>query len=183
MHVTLEIEERDLPKETIEYRFYGDGGWWKRKGTFTKQHPATVYSVIATVHFEQNEMSVIRRAGLTEHTIWEGPEELYFSDNHLKSNLELPRRWKFKYDDPLDADMLQSMIDDDFKDLARKPTPQRRLTNFEHLAGGVRHIVYDCKTLAVANAIEHEFREGLVKFKRLIEFNDQQTQRVSTFEL
>lgn len=178
MHVTIEIEERELPAEYLEY-----GRGFFRRYTFEKVPARTVYSVIAIVYFETQELEVIQRADLYGHPIWKGPEETYLPDDWLKFNLELPRRDGCsgpKYANALD---LGDIIHPECLHLAYEAYKRRSNTCLVDLIDGHRHVVYDCPSLAAANTVEYEFREGLVLLKQLLVFNDKPASRVTTFEL
>jgi len=179
MHVTIEIEARDLPEQTVKY----GGGWLRPAKFFRKERARRVQSVVATVHFDPEETDTIRRAGLGDHVIWEGPEEMHWDDKYLKWNLELPRREGFENHNPSDFDMMEVVIAPRIKHLAYKPYRRKRSTQVSNLIGGQRHIIFDCETLAGANAVEVKFKEGLVHLKQLLEFHDQPAGRVTTFEL
>src|SRR5579884_4549195 len=149
MHVTIEIEPRSIPEEIIKY----SRGWLRPAKTFRKAPARTVQSVVAIVHFDEKETDILRRAGLGDHVIWEGPEEMCWADKDLKWNLELPRREHFENTDPSDFAMMEVVIAPHMKHLAYKPYPRKRSTKVYNLMGGQRHIVYDCETLAGANAV------------------------------
>jgi hypothetical protein len=177
MDVTLEVEHRGLPAETLEY----SQGWFQ-KAIYKKKEARSVHSVICTVQFESEEREIIKRAGLLDHVIWQGPEEHYYDDNDLNYNLSLT---------PMSKDAFSiahlvgfvPLVEPHLREFVRQPSTRRQSTYVRDLIGGRPHVIYDCDTLAEANLVEEAVREGLIKLKALINFNDKPANRVSTFKL
>lgn len=67
MDVTIRIDEKSLPSESLEY-----GGLFIKR-TFEKAPTRKLFLIVAYVQFDQSERQIIERAGLENLVVWKGP--------------------------------------------------------------------------------------------------------------